>query len=177
MNIEECILSIAKGNIDALEYLYSEMRVSIYGYVLSIVCDLKLAEDITQDVFIHIYNKAPLYQAGMNPRGWIITITRNLAYDTLRKIKKVIFTGYESELENTAGIDSESTNLERIDLIAALMKLSKEERQIVILKTVSGFTHSEIAKELSLPEGTVKWKYRRSLAALADIIGGEEYGT
>ena len=177
MDIEKCILSIANGDIEALERLYSAVRVAVYGFVLSIVCDAVLAEDITQDAFIQIYNKAALYRAGTNPMAWVITIAKNLAYDTLRKGKKVCFMETKDKQETIGVEEQEDIKFSRCEIEEVLSKLPIDERKIVILKAVSGFTHSEIARMLNLSEGTVKWKYYRALKKLSETIGGEIYGT
>jgi len=177
MDIEKCILSIVNGDIEALENLYSALRVQVYGFVLSIVCDTALAEDLTQDAFIQIYNKAALYRVGTNPMAWIITIAKNIAYNSLRKGKKISFMDTEEKQEVICTEEHEDINFNRCEIEELLSKLPIDERKIVILKAVSGFTHNEIAQMINLSEGTVKWKYYRALKKLSETIGGENYGS
>ena len=170
---DEHLQLVAEGRLDALERLYSELHVSIYAFVLSIVCNRQLAEDIMQETFVQVYKKAHLYRTGTNPRGWIFTVARNLAYDALRQKNRVVL-AFNEQLECLEATGPEEEVVEHVDFRRRLMNLPDQERQIIILKLVNQFTHSEISQILNIPEGTVKWKYRKALNQLKQEIGGEQ---
>ena len=170
MNVEESIQAVADGNAGALKRLYEEFRLLVYAVAISILRNKPAAEDILQETFIRVYERAATYRPGTNPKAWIASIARNLAYDALRREKKQI-TGNGCEPVNTT-----DHTLDRLDLTKALFQLEETERQIVVLHVVAGLKHAEIGEELGLPAGTVRWKYRRGLSHLAGIIGGDRNG-
>ena len=70
---------IAKGDMDAFRMLYENVSGSIYGFVLSIVKNAYVAEDVLQDTFLTIHQTAGSYKPMGKPMAWILTIARNLA--------------------------------------------------------------------------------------------------
>lgn len=171
-DIEKYLIEIAEGSMDALHHLYKEMRTPIYALLISIVKSRSIAEDLLQDTFIMVYNKASKYTAQTQARAWIYRIARNLAYDNLRRSKHTIY--LESE-ESLAGSPSTKDDpQEKLDLMATLLKLGELDRQIVVLYVISGFKHAEIAELLEMPCSTVRWKYRRALSQMASMLGGDQ---
>ncbi|MBD2860557.1 RNA polymerase sigma factor [Paenibacillus oceani] len=170
---EKWLEDISRGRIESLELLYSELRVPVYGYILSIVSHRALAEDLTQDTFVQVYSKAGLYQKGTSPRSWVFTIARNLAYDTLRRTSRMTSVPSE-QIDTRASADNPETEIvDTLYVMKILNSLRDPERQIVILKLLNGCTHSEISDILQIPEGTVKWKYRKALHHLENQFGGD----
>jgi RNA polymerase sigma factor (sigma-70 family) len=58
----------------------------------------------------------------------------------------------------------------RLDVVNALLRLDQADRQIVVLHDIAGLTHAEVAAELELPPGTVRWRYRVALARLRPLL-------
>ncbi|UVI29031.1 RNA polymerase sigma factor [Paenibacillus spongiae] len=174
MNLDEALEAVAGGDAGALKLVYEEMRSIVYALALSIVRNKPAAEDILQETFVRVYEKAGTYRAGSNPKAWIVTIARNLAYDVLRRESKSR-SGEIQEVMCTAGDSIE----QRLALTDALFQLEVMERQIVVMHVVAGLKHHEISTQLGIPAGTVRWKYRQSLSRLADMMGGDhdEEGT
>jgi RNA polymerase sigma-70 factor (ECF subfamily) len=104
--------------------------------------------------------------------AWILTITRHLALMKLREQERRP-TVSEEELPLAAPGDEMEQSLDRQMLAAALAVLSDEERQIVILHSVSGLKHREIADLLGLPLSTTLSKYRRALEKLKRELKNE----
>jgi RNA polymerase sigma-70 factor (ECF subfamily) len=162
---EGLLSAIANGEVAALEQLYAQTKSSVYGYALSILKDRQNAEDVMQDTYIKLYGAAGSYKPQGKPMAWIFTITRNLALMKLREQGRRP-TVPEEDVPLAAPGDDMERSLDRQVLAAALTTLSDEERQIVILHSVSGLKHREIAALLELPLSTVLSKYRRALAKL-----------
>lgn len=105
--------------------------------------------------------------------AWLLTIVRNLCYNKLRA-------GTMSEdladYEDPAGLDEFDATLDRIVLEKAMRILSFEERQIVMLHSLTGLKHREIAELLEIPLGTVVSKYNRSLKKIRRELEEEERG-
>ncbi len=171
-NIEQCILRIAAGDIDAVGILYKETKTAVYSFALSILRNAPDAEDVTQDVYIRICDFAQSYKPKGRPLPWVLSITRNLSLMKLRKAKRED-TVSDEELERVCESDA-VTQDDRIVLTAALQGLADEELQIITLHAVSGFKHREIADLLEMPLPTVLSKYNRALKKLRlQLEGGD----
>lgn len=171
--LEEEIAMIALGNKDALSNIYYNTKHIVYGFSLSILKNIHEAEDILQEVFIKIYENADSYQANGKPLAWILTITKNLSLMKLRKKKH-----HEDidELKDVLGEDKDKNNIENKILIETVFKhISDEERNILVLHSISGFKHREIAKMLELPLATVLSKYNRAIKKIKKRMGEEVY--
>lgn len=166
--LEDCMEGIVKKDRDSLVILYEETKEAIYGYALSILKNKHDAEDVFQEVYIKIYEKAETYNATGKPLAWIMTIARNLCYEKMRKHKDE---GNIDEMHNLGIVDKGNKNVEdKIILDIAFSKITDEERNIIILHIVSGLKHREIAKLLELPLSTVLSKYNRAIKRMKDLL-------
>lgn len=150
-------------NMDEFKQLFNEHKKHVFAMALSILRDSELAEDVLQEVFIKLYQYRQ-HQDISNVRAWLISVSRNTSLDLYRKKKREI-TGFDDDYFERAQYLSEDP-LEKMVLSKYLELLDSEERQIVILKDISGMKHREIAKIVEMPLGTVLWKYRRALKKL-----------
>jgi RNA polymerase sigma-70 factor (ECF subfamily) len=162
---EGFLSAMASGDVSALERLYAKTKAAVYGYALSILKNRQNAEDVMQDTYIRIFAAAKSYKPQGKPLAWILTITRHFALMKLREQARHP-TVPEEELPLTAPGDKIEQSLDRQILAAALAILSDEERHIVILHSVAGLKHREIAALLKLPLSTTLSKYRRALEKL-----------
>lgn len=169
---EGLILRVASGDRTAFAQLYEGTRHAVFGYALSILRSRANAEDVLQDTYLKVWGSAAAYQPQGKPMAWILTITRNLALMKLREKRN-------HDLPLTDGIDppdmsdSEDARLDRMALELALDTLSHEERQIVLLHSLSGLKHREIAEILHLPLSTELSKNRRALKKLEKLMKEE----
>ena len=169
---DKYIFEIAQGNKEALADLYEDTRAMVYGYALSICKDPHNAEDILQDVFVQIWNAAAQYSSTGKPMAWIFTITRNLAFASIKhQAKSVLVT--DDDLQSYFHEHEEITSDDRLMIEALLMELQDDERQIVVLHVLSGMKHREIAGFLQKPISTVLSKYNRALKKLNALIKEE----
>ena len=138
-SVEEALLfQIASGSKEALAQLYAETKSAVYGFALSILKNSHDAEDIMQEAYIRIYANAHTYKTQGKPLAWILTIVRNLALMKLREQKRVTTLPPEDwEIPDvTHGPDD--TKL----LVSALLnRLTDQERQIVILHSLTALKH------------------------------------
>ncbi len=163
--LEDCIAEIAQGDRSALELLYNKTKTSVYAYAISLLKNADDAEDVMQDCYISIFNSAGNYKPHGKPMAWVMTIAKNLCFMRMRQQKKTVpVEDYEPFLEDTGGVSPE----QRVILNECLHSLSQEEHQIVVLHTVSGFKHREIASFMELPLPTVLSKYHRALKKLKE---------
>lgn len=168
---EALLFQIASGSKEALAQLYTETKSAVYGFALSILKNSHDAEDIMQEAYIRIYANAHTYKAQGKPLAWILTIVRNLALMKLREQKRVTTLSPEDwEIPDvTYGPDDNKL------LVSALLnRLTDQERQIVVLHSLTALKHREIAALLDLPLPTVLSKYHRALEKLKKSMKEED---
>lgn len=164
---EELIFKIAEGSEDAFEELYFLTSGSLYAFLLSLTKNKYDAEDILQDTYIKIRGACHLYKSPGNPMAWIIKIAKNIYLMKLRRDRQRDIS-YIEDIDYIGDMLFDSINdIENKLLIQHLFKaLSSEERTIVILHVLMDMKHKDIAKEMSLPLGTVLSKYHRAMKEL-----------
>lgn len=168
--LRELIRRIGLGEEEALASLYEQTRHAVFGFALSISKNHADAEEIMQDTFLAVDANADRYQPVGSPMAWILTITRNLAYQRLRRAKRETAAEDIPEEADHAILSEETEN--KMILETALKTLGEEERQIVMLHAVSGLKHREIAALLGLGLPTTLSRYHRALAKLQKQLGG-----
>ena len=170
---ERCISRLGKGDIDALDELYSLASHSIYSYALSVLGSRHDAEDALHDTLVKIFASAKSYKPQGKPFAWIIRIAKNICIDRMRLRKKEAVSSLGDEADSLP-VDPIADAEDRLMLQSFLSALSPEERQIVSLHLISGFTFREIAKALGNLAPTVMTKYRRALIKLRKEYEGKE---
>jgi RNA polymerase sigma-70 factor (ECF subfamily) len=161
---------ISEGDVRALEALHAIMRVRVFGMALAVAGDRSTAEDVVQDTFVRVYRAAASYQPGTRARSWVLMIARHLALDAVRRRAREPSSAVVLELAPAVGGEPDAS---RLDLVNALLQIDAIDRQIVVLHCLGGLTHAEIAEELQLPAGTVRWRYRVALSRLRPLVAGE----
>lgn len=168
--MEALMIKIADGDLEALEGLYQEFHHAVFSYSLHLLHNRAMAEDNAQDVFLQIWAKSSTYKPGSGPTSWIMRITHNFAIDRMRRLGREI--SYEELPEDgwEAGESIEQQTAERIDLQNVLEILEPKDREIVLLKAVSGLPFKTVSQMAGLPLSTVHWRYRRALRLLSVSI-------
>jgi len=138
------------------------MSGDIYTFLLMFCKDKYTAEDALHETFLSIYENAGSCTVFNNPKAWILTIAKNKAISIIRKNSR---TSNIESLEIPAG-NIEDSVLDKIQADSLLSVLSEENQKIVILHAVYGFKHREIAELMGMPVGTVKWRYKQSIAQM-----------
>lgn len=167
------MLALKDGN--ALSDLYDRYGRLVYSIALNSVGDQNVAEEIVQDVFTRVWEKADTYNAGIaKVSTWIITITRNRAIDELRKSKARRENSSISWAEidpyggpSSPGPEEEAELSMQQKLVSqALERLSPHQRELLAMAYFKGYTQTRIAQVLSMPLGTVKTQIRAAIQKL-----------
>src|ERR1700738_1694935 len=175
----ELLQRIGAGDPDSFEDLYDRFSGVLFSAAVQILNDQREAEDVLQDVFVQIWDKAKLYQPSRGkPLTWAMTLTRNKAIDRLRSFQRRFRLQDQVERESKATAQAlprdsadEVEALEKRRIVrSAVLQLSKEQRQAIELPFFAGLTQNEIAEELSQPLGTVKARIRRGMLKLRNLI-------
>ncbi len=177
---EATLDACARGERQALERLYAQESARLLGVAQRLVRDSALAQDIVHDAFIKIWTRAASFDPSRgSARGWIFSITRNLALNTIRdNAREIQDDGDDQSLEAQATLEGWNQTVDSFDwrvnpgrIEFCLEQLEPVRRNCVFHAYVDGYSHQEIASKLGAPLGTVKAWIKRSLTALRECIG------
>jgi len=174
MQQDALILELQNGNARAFERIYHLYSESTYGIIFSIIREEKIAEEVLQDVFLKIWEKAPSYNS---EKGrfftWILNIARNAAID---KIRSKSFKNNQQNLkaDNFVNILEDKTSFaESVDSIGLkkyIDKLKPVCKKLIDYLFFRGYTQKETSEELNMPLGTVKTRNRMCIEQLREIV-------
>ena len=176
----DLLARITKRERAAFEQLYTRYSNILYATAMKFLKEDADAQDVVQDVFIQIWDKAKLYDpAKGKPLTWALTMTRNRSIDRIRAIQRRtrLRDDFEKETvaDESAGIREALSGVdasERTQILRdAVGRLSPEQRKVIDLAFFGGLTQSEIANRLGEPLGTVKARARRGLMKLKELLG------
>ena len=150
--------------------IYQKYRPSIFNYIFYRVGDRELADDLTSDVFVRmVENYQPHSQNGRPIAPWLYAVARNLVIDHHRRAKRIDWQNItEQAPANEASNPVRQTEKKTMELclMAAMGKLTEEQRRVILLKFIERRTNQEIGKELGKPEGAIKSLQYRALAGM-----------
>ena len=162
------VIACAKqGDQAAVRYLYLRFADNVYGYARSIVRDEHEAEDVTQQVFTRLIGSIERYEQRSVPfSSWLLRITHNMAIDHIRRRRAV---PRDETLAMDEGRDERATDLSLV-LRTALAELPDDQREVVVLRHVAGWSPGEIAAHLGRSEDSVHGLHHRGRRALRDEL-------
>ncbi len=176
---ESLIRLLALNHADALSILYDRYGRLVYSIALNSIGDQAVAEEIVQDVFTRVWEKANTYDARIaKVSTWLISITRNRAIDELRKNKlrlEKTWVGWTEVFQNSyrysPGPEEEmEVSWQQKFVREALETLPPNQREVLALAYFKGYSQSEIAEVLSIPLGTVKNRIRTAMQKLHLVL-------
>ena len=135
--LQRLLIRVAGGEREALAELYQRTRAAVYGLALSYLKNAQDAQDLTQDVYVQVWDCAEQYRPTGSPMGWLLTVCRNLCLMRLRREERHAALSEEEWNAIPAqecGLDAD----ERALLQGALARLADEERRIVLLSRGHG---------------------------------------
>ena len=152
-----------------LRELYEQYKNAIYLFILSIVKNAPVAEDLTQEVYIKIIKYHKSYNPMYNPKTWIFQIAKNTCYTYLKNNNEIPY-------DLNILLDKKySTNIDESYLIRDyLSKISDIDQKIILLHIYAGLKHSEIAKLLNLTPNNTKVRYHNALKKLEKELKNEK---
>ena len=174
---------IAHASTEALNVLYDRYSRLVFSLALNAVGDHATAEEITQDVFFRVWEKANTYRVEQaKVSTWLTSVTRYRAIDVLRRRSsrpEQNSVGWEDVSVNILPASDDTPEdvvelrLMSARLQAAIVSLPAEQQQALALAFFQGLTHSEIAELLGHPLGTVKTRIRSGMQKLREILKEE----
>lgn len=170
---EDLVMRLGSKSKDALEYIYDHYSASLYGIILKIVVREEIAQEVLQDTFIKVWDKADSYD---NQKGrlftWMLSIARNLAIDRIRSKEFSQYNKTNSGFQNVHIADENqgNTKVDGIGIDNVLNQLPPEQKLLIDMMYFKGFSQSEISKELDMPLGTIKTRVRSAMTKLREIL-------
>jgi RNA polymerase sigma-70 factor (ECF subfamily) len=169
---------IADGETTALEEFYDRYGGLVYAVCLRILRDGGDAEEVLQEVFFEVWRRGDRFDpARGNPRVYLVHLARSRALDRLRRSRRREELGRRGlavpepdDLPPEPALDAAIASEERRRMRLALRALPESQRKAVMLAFFDGLSHSEIARELDTPLGTVKTRIRKGLLRLREIL-------
>ena len=169
---------VAHRDRQAFSQLYDRYSGVLYATVLRVLNSPEEANDVLQEVFVQIWDKAATYDPALGkPFNWALTMARNKAIDRLRSLKRryqfigEITVEMEEETQSHSAGPDEVFNQEQATLIrSAVSTLPLEQRQAIEMAFLGGMTQNEIADTLRQPLGTIKARIRRGMLKLRDTL-------
>ena len=175
-DLQNLLARVALGDRVAFRRLYDATAPSLFGVALRIVRQRDRAEEVLQDAFVNVWNRAAGYQVTMSqPMTWMTAIVRNRALDELRSGVRHRAESLDDEKSGaTPEIEDTRPNphglleqaADTLAIRGCLDEIEGPQRQCLALAYYHGFSHSEVADHIGSPIGSVKVWLRRGLDRL-----------
>ena len=177
---EDLVARLQRGDPEALAALYDRYAGQIYAYVRQSV-DVPQAEELVQDIFLALWQKAALYDPARGAFGaWFFTLARNRVYDALpryarRRAEASLSgdkeTGALDIADGRADVEEQTLHLLReSDVRAALAQLPPDQRHAILMTYFYGLSQRELAEQLEVPISTIKGRSRMGLQRLRQLL-------
>jgi RNA polymerase sigma-70 factor (ECF subfamily) len=177
LSIESLLRDVAEGNRAAFAEMYDRISSRVMGLVTRLLRDRAQSEEVTQEVFLEIWQQASKFDAARGSgMAWVLTMAHRRAIDRIRASQK----SHERDLkigirDMERDFDSVSESVEiRVEnerVKNAMSRLTSLQREAVILAYYGGYSHNEMADILGIPLGTVKTRLRDGMIRLRDELG------
>jgi RNA polymerase sigma-70 factor (ECF subfamily) len=149
-----------RGDERAFAVLVRTYELPVYNYVLRTVADRALAEDLTQDIFLRIFQGLPGFSLRCRFTTWIFQIAKNRVLDELRARERKPQSAMA--IEDAPPIDVVDAPPEQVETIdgvwRAVAALNPDLKMALLLRDVVGLSYTEIADSLEITLATVKWR-------------------
>ena len=173
----DLVARLQRRDPQALAELYDRYGRLAYSLILRIVRDAAIAEDLVQETFLRVWNRAQGFDAEKGSIGpWLLAVARNRAIDYLRSVggRERNALEFEETDHPALYIDMEhdllvSDKARRVK--AAMERLPPNHRQVIELAYFEGLSQTEMAERMGQPLGTVKTWVRAALQTLRSDLG------
>ena len=149
-----------RGDERAFSIIVRAYQVPVFNYVLRLVGDRSLAEDLTQEVFLRVYQGLPKFSLRSKFTTWLFQVTKNRVLDELRARERRPSTPVT--LDDAPHLEVVDQPVERVETIDALWRsieqLPVDLKMALLLRDVVGLSYNEIADSLEITLATVKWR-------------------
>jgi RNA polymerase sigma-70 factor (ECF subfamily) len=166
-----------KGDARAFASLVTAYEGPVYNYILRMVGDRTLAEDLTQDVFLRIYHGLAGFSLRCRFTTWLFQVAKNRVLDELRARER---RPHPDALDDVAPLEAVDAPPERIEMIDAVWRavamLNPDLKMALLLRDVVGLSYAEIADALEITLATVKWRIYKAREEVQVALAREGIG-
>ena len=165
---------IAAGDAKALERLFVRARTRVFRFLMRLVRNQGIAEELLNEVFLSVWQNAHRYEGRSEPMTWILSIAHNKAVSTLRKKTEVL--GIYDEVAGNLVAEEDSPDIiaQKHDKSAkirnCMSQLSTDHRTILDLVYYQEQSVAEVAEVLGIPENTVKTRMFYARKKLSELL-------
>lgn len=170
---EDLVKRVAGGDRLAMQTLFSRHQMRVFRFVLRMVRDESVAEDMISEVFLDLWRQADRFEARSSVSTWLLAIARNKALSALRKRREAsLEEGVAEAIEDDA--DDPAVILQKQDKGAAMRacidRLSVEHREVIDLVYYHETSVEEVAHIVGIPENTVKTRLFHARKKLSELL-------
>jgi len=149
-----------RGDERAFSLIVRAYEVPVFNYVMRLVGDRALAEDLTQEVFIRVFQGLPKFSLRSKFTTWLFQVTKNRVLDELRASERR--PRALVAIDDAPPLEVVDAPVEQVEMIAALWtavdELNTDLKMALLLRDVVGLSYNEIADSLDTTLATVKWR-------------------
>lgn len=177
LSIESLLRDVAGGDRTAFAEVYDRISSRVMGLVTRLLRDRAQSEEVTQEVFLEIWQQAGKFDANKGSgMAWVLTMAHRRAIDRIRASQKSherdLKIGIRDMERDFDGVsESVEIRIENERVKRSMSRLTALQREAVILAYYGGYSHSEMAEILGIPLGTVKTRLRDGMIRLRDELG------
>lgn len=170
---------IQQRDMAAFEIFYDRYAGVIYKLLKQMIRNEGSAEDLLQETFWQVWQKAEQYEGSGPVPAWLLRIARNKALDELRRQQRAqqhIYSASHEDLEQRAGPNTSQLEQQlEVDwshqaVRSALERVPAEQRHCLELAFFHGLSHMEIAQQTNIPLGTIKTRVRSGLSKVQRLL-------
>ena len=149
-----------RGDQRAFAVIMRMYETPIYNYVYRLTGDRMLAEDLTQEVFVRVFNALPKFSLRCKFTTWLFQVTKNRVLDELRaNERRPRFSVALDDIPPLEVVDAPLENVEAMDAVwRSVGNLTADLKMALLLRDVTGLSYTEIADSLEITLATVKWR-------------------
>jgi len=170
---QELLQEFAAGDSLALGHFYDRHITSLHAYIISLIQNKSLAEDLVHETFVGVIQRATTISKMKNPTAYIFQMARNKTLDYIRRLKterkaleeKVQQVIYEWK-QHPSQKDSKTIQIQKLQEI--LNQLSVEQLEILSLHIFSGKSFSQLGQILGITEHQSRYRYEKIIASLKE---------
>jgi RNA polymerase sigma-70 factor (ECF subfamily) len=174
---EELLGRVARGDQAAFGELYDQIAPRVLGLVKRLLIDHAQSEEVTQEIFLEIWQTATRFEAQRGGAStWIMTMAHRRAVDRIRasqagrdRDQKIGIRDLAVDYDHVS--ETVEVRIEHERVKRAMSRLTELQREAVSLAYYGGYSHSEVAERLQIPLGTVKTRLRDGMIRLRDELG------
>lgn len=183
---EELVALCQKGKTEAFGFLVERHQKRVFNMAYRMMGDYEEASEVTQDVFLSAFRSIKTFRREARFSTWLHTITVNIARNHMKQLRSRMYD--QRGADTMASVDDPTPLVEKIaapgpsvsekaeareiqqKVQDCINELDPEQREVIILRDMEGFSYDEIHDILKVPEGTVKSRLFRARDALKDKL-------